>query len=160
MQGKVRWAMAARNQQKLATVRQELCKIHPSAQVAVHQDTRHAGVWTHCRHTLALQHALNLNPKQQLPSKVLVLQFCTITAVKLAASLSSVSPLETEDGLQDIPMLTGNLEDKQSLKAIAAQTRVVLTTAGPYSKLGSPVVEACLSETTHYCDLTGTAPAH
>ena len=57
-------------------------------------------------------------------------------------------------------MLTGSLEDKQSLKAIAAQTRVVLTTAGPYSKLGSPVVEACISETTHYCDLTGTAPAH
>ena len=56
-------------------------------------------------------------------------------------------------------MLTGNLEDKQSLKAIAAQTRVVLTTAGPYSKLGSPIVEACVAETTHYCDLTGTAHA-
>ena len=61
--------------------------------------------------------------------------------------------------MQDIPLLTGTLDDKQSLKAIAAQTRVLLTTAGPYSKLGTPVVEACISEKAHYCDLTGSCSA-
>ena len=60
--------------------------------------------------------------------------------------------------MQEIPLLTGDLSDRQSLKAIAAQTRVVLNTAGPYTKLGTPVVEACISEKTHHCDLTGACP--
>ena len=38
---------------------------------------------------------------------------------------------------------------------MAARTRVVVTTVGPYTKYGLPVVEACAKAGTDYADLTG-----
>ena len=38
---------------------------------------------------------------------------------------------------------------------MAAATRVVVTTVGPYARYGGPVVEACAAAGTHYADLTG-----
>jgi short subunit dehydrogenase-like uncharacterized protein len=46
-------------------------------------------------------------------------------------------------------------DDSTSLQSLAASTRVVLTTVGPYAKFGSGLVEACVSRGTHYCDLSG-----
>lgn len=60
------------------------------------------------------------------------------------------------DGLGDIPALTADTQDKEALKAVAAQTQVLLCTTGPFAKLGTPVVEACLAAGTHYCDITGS----
>ena len=39
-----------------------------------------------------------------------------------------------------------------------SQTRVVISTVGPYWELGSPLVEACVKAQTHYVDLTGETP--
>ena len=33
--------------------------------------------------------------------------------------------------------------------------RVVLNTAGPFARYGSPVVASCVRNSTHYCDITG-----
>ena len=54
-----------------------------------------------------------------------------------------------------LPILIANSDDLQSLDAIAADTRVVLTTVGPYAKYGSPLVDACVRHGTDYCDLAG-----
>ena len=40
-------------------------------------------------------------------------------------------------------------------EALAAATRVVLTTVGPYLRYGLPLVEACAAAGTDYVDLTG-----
>lgn len=56
-----------------------------------------------------------------------------------------------------ITILLGDSADAESLKRIAAQTRVVCTTVGPYAQYGSPLVAACVGAGTHYCDLTGEA---
>ena len=45
--------------------------------------------------------------------------------------------------------------DKDSLTSLAARTRVVLTTVGPYALHGSDLVAACVESGTHYCDLAG-----
>ena len=45
--------------------------------------------------------------------------------------------------------------DQASLRNLARRTRVVLTTVGPYALYGSALVEACVEEGTHYCDLAG-----
>lgn len=66
--------------------------------------------------------------------------------------------VRTELGLGDIEMLTGDAKDPASLRAIAGKTNVVCTTVGPYAKYGSELVAACVSEKTHYCDLTGETP--
>mmetsp|Transcript_9726 Transcript_9726/g.16065 ORF Transcript_9726/g.16065 Transcript_9726/m.16065 type:complete len:445 (-) Transcript_9726:771-2105(-) len=57
-----------------------------------------------------------------------------------------------------VEIITGSLSDPMSLRAIASQTKVVLSTAGPYAKIGTPMIEACLAGEAHYCDLTGEAP--
>lgn len=38
---------------------------------------------------------------------------------------------------------------------LAARTKVVATTVGPYARYGREVVRACAEAGTHYCDLTG-----
>ena len=45
--------------------------------------------------------------------------------------------------------------DRAALDAVAASTRVVLTTVGPYALYGEPLVAACAAAGTDYADLTG-----
>lgn len=59
---------------------------------------------------------------------------------------------------RNTPILTGDAEDRDSLVAIASQTKVLISTSGPFAKLGTLVVEACITAGTHYCDITGEVP--
>ncbi|MFD5276106.1 saccharopine dehydrogenase family protein [Pseudarthrobacter sp. NPDC058362] len=52
-------------------------------------------------------------------------------------------------------LIEADSEDADSIAALAANTRVLLTTVGPYAKHGLPVVEACARAGTHYADLAG-----
>lgn len=45
--------------------------------------------------------------------------------------------------------------DDQQLAELAARTRVLVTTVGPYQKHGEPVVRACAEAGTDYLDITG-----
>ncbi|GGC16018.1 saccharopine dehydrogenase family protein [Cellulomonas carbonis] len=56
------------------------------------------------------------------------------------------------------PVVVADAGDPVSLAALAASTRVVVSTVGPYLRHGMPVVEACARAGTHYADLTGEAP--
>ena len=62
-----------------------------------------------------------------------------------------------ELNLPDLPILIADSADSTQLAAMARQTRVVISTVGPYAQYGTPVLEACAAEGTHYCDLTGEA---
>jgi short subunit dehydrogenase-like uncharacterized protein len=52
-------------------------------------------------------------------------------------------------------VLVADVNDPQSLKALAESTRVVATTVGPYIQYGEPLVAACADAGTDYLDLTG-----
>ena len=54
-----------------------------------------------------------------------------------------------------LPLLLANSHDRESLDALAASTRVVCSTVGPYARHGSELVAACVEHSTDYCDLTG-----
>jgi short subunit dehydrogenase-like uncharacterized protein len=56
---------------------------------------------------------------------------------------------------RDWPLIEADSTDEASLAALAASTRVLATTVGPYVRHGLPVVEACARAGTHYADLTG-----
>lgn len=56
-----------------------------------------------------------------------------------------------------LPTIVADSFDEQKLNDMAAKTRVVITTVGPYAKYGSPLVAACVANGTHYCDLAGEA---
>jgi short subunit dehydrogenase-like uncharacterized protein len=66
--------------------------------------------------------------------------------------------LQNEKGvLGDVGIETCDIHDPDSLARLAAKTRVLISTVGPYMRYGEPVVKACLSEQTDYIDITGEA---
>jgi short subunit dehydrogenase-like uncharacterized protein len=72
---------------------------------------------------------------------------------KLAAvrtTLAEQTPAAAEFGL-----VLADSSDPSSLDALAASTRVVITTVGPYLQYGEGLVAACAAAGTDYVDLTG-----
>jgi short subunit dehydrogenase-like uncharacterized protein len=57
-----------------------------------------------------------------------------------------------------VEVLTADGNDDDALNRLAAATRVVATTAGPFSLYGTKLVDACVRNRTHYCDITGETP--
>ena len=53
----------------------------------------------------------------------------------------------------DLPLVVADSMDKDSLDAMVKQTKVVITTVGPYAKYGTALLEACVENGTDYCDL-------
>lgn len=53
------------------------------------------------------------------------------------------------------PLLVCDSGDREAARSMAARTRVLLTTVGPYARYGQQIVEACVAERTHYVDITG-----
>jgi short subunit dehydrogenase-like uncharacterized protein len=66
-----------------------------------------------------------------------------------------VAELPLADGVAAPAVVTASLDDTASLRAMAARTRVLVSTVGPYALHGSGTVAACVDEGTDYCDLTG-----
>ncbi|MEU8333368.1 saccharopine dehydrogenase NADP-binding domain-containing protein [Micromonospora sp. NPDC048839] len=57
--------------------------------------------------------------------------------------------------LADLPLLTADVTDADSLRAVAESARVVASTVGPYVHHGEPLVAACAAAGTDYLDITG-----
>jgi trans enoyl reductase len=55
------------------------------------------------------------------------------------------------------PVLVADASSPSTLNAMAARTQVVITTVGPYTRYGLPMVAACAAAGTDYADLTGEA---
>ncbi|TAK75576.1 MAG: saccharopine dehydrogenase [Aquabacterium sp.] len=58
---------------------------------------------------------------------------------------------------QALPVILADAANDAQLQALCAQTRVVVSTVGPYALYGEPLVRACADSGTDYCDLTGEA---
>jgi short subunit dehydrogenase-like uncharacterized protein len=65
------------------------------------------------------------------------------------------SELTDRSEWEDIPVVVGDATEPASLREIARETEVICTTVGPYTRYGTPLVEACIDAGTDYCDLTG-----
>jgi short subunit dehydrogenase-like uncharacterized protein len=57
--------------------------------------------------------------------------------------------------LAKLPLIEADSGDPAALRALAASTRAVATTVGPYIHYGEPLVAACAEAGTDYLDLTG-----
>ncbi len=55
----------------------------------------------------------------------------------------------------EVPQLVVDATDHEQVAAMAASTKVVCTTVGPYARFGEPLVRACAEAGTDYVDLTG-----
>lgn len=56
---------------------------------------------------------------------------------------------------QPTDVIVADSGDPASIDAMVSRARVVVTTAGPYVKYGTPVVEACVRHGADYVDITG-----
>ncbi|WP_063051674.1 saccharopine dehydrogenase family protein [Nocardia arthritidis] len=69
---------------------------------------------------------------------------------KLTAVRDDLGPKAASWGL-----VVADSKDQAALDELAARTKVVVTTVGPYLRYGLPLVAACAKAGTHYADLTG-----
>jgi len=61
-------------------------------------------------------------------------------------------------GAAQAGVVVADATDTAALDRMAAQARVVLSTAGPFARHGSELVAACVRHGTHYADITGETP--
>lgn len=54
-----------------------------------------------------------------------------------------------------LPLLVADAADEAALGRLCRQSRVVISTVGPYALHGEPLVKVCAESGTDYCDLTG-----
>jgi len=62
------------------------------------------------------------------------------------------------DGVAQLPLEIADAADEAALAAMCAKTRAVVSTVGPYTLYGEPLVRACAATGTDYCDLSGEIP--
>ena len=55
----------------------------------------------------------------------------------------------------DVGIVLGDALDAESMRALARSARVVLSTAGPYARYGTALVDACVTAGSDYADVTG-----
>ncbi len=58
-------------------------------------------------------------------------------------------------GAGGLPIIVGDAHDRKFLDTMTANTKVVLSTVGPYALYGKDLVAACVASGTDYCDLAG-----
>lgn len=75
------------------------------------------------------------------------------SAERLAAAREAAGP-----GAADAGLVIADGTDAAAIDRLAAGTRIVLSTAGPFARHGDALVDACVTHRTHYVDITGETP--
>ncbi|MGH1335677.1 MAG: saccharopine dehydrogenase family protein [Aureispira sp.] len=74
-----------------------------------------------------------------------------------ARNSSKLDALKKELNLS-VDSLIADAQDAEAIDALVQQTKVILTTAGPYALYGSNLLGSCAKHGVHYVDITGEAP--
>jgi short subunit dehydrogenase-like uncharacterized protein len=96
----------------------------------------------------------------QILTRYLAEQFGAHGSLKWAIagrSESKLAGLRNSLGLAagKVPLLVADAADEAALRRLCKDTRVVISTVGPYALYGEPLVKVCAEAGTDYCDLTG-----
>jgi short subunit dehydrogenase-like uncharacterized protein len=95
----------------------------------------------------------------QLVAEYLALHYRDDKQLKWAMAGRSLDKLKSaRDAVgapSDTPLIAADSSDVGSLQAMVDQTRLVITTVGPYQFYGSDLVAACAASGTDYIDLCG-----
>mgnify|MGYP001088595017 CR=1 FL=1 len=63
--------------------------------------------------------------------------------------------MQLEQQCREVEVLEADSADGASLERLAASTHVVMSTVGPFTRYGEPLIAACVNQGTDYCDITG-----
>lgn len=70
-------------------------------------------------------------------------------------SKSKLEAVANELGIEGVPFVLCDANDTNSLASMVKNTRVVISTVGPYQLYGSELIAACAAQGTDYVDLCG-----
>ncbi|KFB46018.1 AGAP002652-PA-like protein [Anopheles sinensis] len=73
---------------------------------------------------------------------------------KLRQVLGEIEKKADKD-LSEVPIVTADLKDTDSLKRMAERCKVLINCCGPYRFYGEPVIKACIEAGTHHVDVSG-----
>jgi short subunit dehydrogenase-like uncharacterized protein len=80
----------------------------------------------------------------------------TVRWAMAGRSAAKLAQVRDELGIDAaLPLLVADAGDEAALMGLVKQTRVVLTTVGPYQRFGEPLIRACAAAGTDYVDLCG-----
>ncbi|KAH7018796.1 Saccharopine dehydrogenase-domain-containing protein [Ilyonectria destructans] len=71
---------------------------------------------------------------------------------QFAEELRKLNPDRSQPSIEILEL------NNEELDTLVRKTRLVITTVGPFMQYGTPVVEACAKNGTHYVDCTGEVP--
>ncbi|MDP5280235.1 saccharopine dehydrogenase NADP-binding domain-containing protein [Sphingomonas sp. DG1-23] len=92
----------------------------------------------------------------RLVAEYLAAHYADVKWAMAGRSLSKLQEVRDEIGAPaDTPLLTANADDPAALEAMTARAQVVITTVGPYTLYGEPLLAACVETGTAYVDLCG-----
>jgi short subunit dehydrogenase-like uncharacterized protein len=72
---------------------------------------------------------------------------------RLRSQIASELPLDNQPSV-----VLADAADDDSLRALASRSRAVVSVVGPYARLGTPLVQACVACGAHYVDINGETP--
>ena len=71
-------------------------------------------------------------------------------------SLAKLGQVRDQIGAaKSLPLIAADASDAAALRGLVQQTKVVITTVGPYQLYGEPIITACAQAGTDYVDLCG-----
>lgn len=70
-------------------------------------------------------------------------------------SMDKLTALSDELNNPDVGVIIANSNEPDSLDAMTQKTKAIITTVGPYTEYGEPLVRACVKNGTDYVDLCG-----
>jgi short subunit dehydrogenase-like uncharacterized protein len=73
-------------------------------------------------------------------------------------SADKLNAVRRDCGATKAGIVVAEAHEAQAMDALARDTSVVLSTAGPFALYGSELVAACVRHGTHYVDITGETP--
>ena len=73
---------------------------------------------------------------------------------KLSKTLIEMSKDEDYD-ISKVTQIIADLNDSDSLNAMAKQAKIIVNCCGPYRFYGEAVIKACIENKTHHVDVSG-----
>ena len=84
--------------------------------------------------------------------------FAKFAPPDLRWAIAGRNPTKLQALNSGVPVIVADSSDQAAIDKMVQRTRVLLTTAGPFARYGTGIVDACVRFRTHYCDITGETP--
>ena len=91
----------------------------------------------------------------QLAARYLAKEYGSLKVCLAGRSMSKLREIQENFNLNKFDLAVADINDSESLDILTSASKVLMSTAGPFAKIGAPIVDSCMRSSTHYVDITG-----